>query len=181
MKYSSILILLLYVASCSRPDPAHTKEALQIFDEFQARLLFRLNAAVEKEGIVAAISICKTVSPEIEKEISVHGWIIRRTSTRPRRPEHKPDAFENRTLAQWQSNLQSGKKPEAVAEIEAGELRVMRPIVIQTDICLRCHGTEDRLDSAALKEIIRLYPEDKATGYAVGDLRGAFSAVRKIE
>ena len=40
-------------------------------------------------------------------------------------------------------------------------------------LCLKCHGSDLAPDLAA--KLAELYPEDKAHGFAVGDLRGAFS------
>jgi hypothetical protein len=40
-------------------------------------------------------------------------------------------------------------------------------------ICLACHGKT--LGPAVSKKISELYPSDHATGYSVGEVRGAFS------
>jgi hypothetical protein len=49
----------------------------------------------------------------------------------------------------------------------------MRPIVLQP-MCTSCHGTDIGSD---IGEILSgLYPGDQATGFQVGDLRGAFTA-----
>ena len=52
-----------------------------------------------------------------------------------------------------------------------GSARYMSAIVTQP-LCLTCHGSEIAPEVAA--EIARHYPEDQATGFAAGDLRGAF-------
>ena len=39
--------------------------------------------------------------------------------------------------------------------------------------CLTCHGSE--IEQDIQDELKKLYPEDKATGYQAGDLRGALS------
>jgi hypothetical protein len=46
-------------------------------------------------------------------------------------------------------------------------------------LCLTCHGTaiEPRLQA----ELTALYPQDLATGYQAGELRGAFVALRKVD
>jgi hypothetical protein len=178
----SVVAAALLLTACSRPPSAnHRAEALQIFDQFQTQLLVKLKSTIEADGTAAAISVCKTASPDMEKQMSAQGWTVRRVSDRPRNPDHAPDPFESRILAQWVKDMQAGKKLEPVSEVEAGEFRVMRPIVIEADLCMRCHGMPEQMDAAAAKEIAKQYPGDKATGYHMGDLRGAFSARRKAE
>jgi hypothetical protein len=45
-------------------------------------------------------------------------------------------------------------------------------------VCLTCHGTEVKPE--VLTKIKELYPNDKATGYQEGDIRGAFVAVKNL-
>jgi hypothetical protein len=47
----------------------------------------------------------------------------------------------------------------------------VEPITIQPP-CLACHGTQ--LDAAVRQKLAELYPEDRATGFAPGELRGMF-------
>ena len=42
-------------------------------------------------------------------------------------------------------------------------------------LCTTCHGTS--VDPALLAHIRERYPEDRATGYSVGDFRGLFWVV----
>jgi len=48
----------------------------------------------------------------------------------------------------------------------------MKAIPMRAEPCLLCHGAPE----PALKaEIDRLYPQDQATGFRPGELRGAFT------
>jgi hypothetical protein len=49
----------------------------------------------------------------------------------------------------------------------------VEPIVVQP-MCVTCHGADVAPDLRA--KIEELYPDDQATGYAAGDLRGIFWA-----
>ncbi len=41
--------------------------------------------------------------------------------------------------------------------------------------CLKCHGLPGKdIDANTLALLQKKYPEDKATGYKLGDLRGAW-------
>lgn len=55
----------------------------------------------------------------------------------------------------------------------------MKPIFIAGPVCLQCHGAPDKLAPGVAEALKDLYP--MATGYAVGDLRGAISVRIPIE
>jgi hypothetical protein len=40
-------------------------------------------------------------------------------------------------------------------------------------MCLTCHGEKAKIPPAAQATIAREYPDDRATGFSVGDVRGA--------
>ena len=58
-----------------------------------------------------------------------------------------------------------------VVELENGRHGYAEPIVMQP-LCLVCHGEILQPEIAA--RIAELYPDDRATGFKEGDLRGAF-------
>ena len=45
-------------------------------------------------------------------------------------------------------------------------------------VCLNCHGT--KIAPEVSQALAGLYPEDRATGFNEGDIRGAFVVTRKI-
>jgi len=51
----------------------------------------------------------------------------------------------------------------------------MRPIFIAAPVCLQCHGEPAKLAPGVAEALKELYPDDQATGYSLGDLRGAIS------
>ena len=170
----NILILALIIQGCSEEN--RDKKIMAEFDKFQSELKTTLQGAIKKEGFGGAIEVCRQASPVAEKDFSTGGMVIRRVSEKPRNPDHKPDNFEMTVLKIWQQKLAKGEKP-AVFTSETDEgYRVMKPIYIQAP-CLQCHG--EKLNPEAAKRIAELYPDDKATGYKEGDLRGAFSAILK--
>ena len=50
---------------------------------------------------------------------------------------------------------------------------VLRPIV-QTQTCASCHGTLDELSPTVRRLIAERYPNDRATGFVEGEIRGWF-------
>jgi hypothetical protein len=60
---------------------------------------------------------------------------------------------------------------ERFAAASDGSARYMQAIVLQP-MCAMCHG--DSLAPEVRATIQENYPDDQATGFAVGELRGAF-------
>lgn len=55
--------------------------------------------------------------------------------------------------------------------------RYMKAIPTQ-ELCLACHG--ETIDKATSAKLAKLYPKDKARGFKVGDLRGAFTMSKDL-
>jgi hypothetical protein len=141
-------------------------------------LLGRLTAALAEGGPPAAVEVCSQVAPEIAAASSGEGLSVGRTSLRTRNPANAPDDFERRWLQRLAELHAAGELPDEVAEEVATadggrELRYLRPIVLGADVCLRCHGAVEELDPEVRRVVAERYPEDRATGYRLGELRGA--------
>ena len=150
------------------------------------RLRAELSAAVKADGPVNSISFCQTISPELTTNaFDDFGFEASRVGTRLRNPENAPDEWESKILTQFQEQIAAGNDPSKLEHYEVlttaeGEklFRFMKPIVMG-EMCLTCHGTDIKQDVKA--EIARYYPDDKAVGFKVGELRGAFSLAQLIE
>ena len=57
--------------------------------------------------------------------------------------------------------------------------RYMKAIPVQ-DVCLKCHGTDEARAQPAKDALAADYPHDKATGYTLGQLRGAVTIKRPL-
>jgi len=146
-----------------------------------SELKAELGKAIEKGGPVSAIGVCKTRAPEIAARLSEEsGADVGRTALRVRNPANAPDALETLLLEQFGSELASGgfQLPlQAAFEINRGgmvERRYMQALPMD-GLCLTCHGSA--LDAKVAAAIASEYPEDRATGFAPGELRGAISII----
>lgn len=144
--------------------------------ELGKRLTAELAARLVAGTPAAAIDVCSRIAPTAAADLSRDGLAIRRTSVRYRNPDNAPDPWERGWLERLGQQIAAGEPPSEVHEIDraAGELRFLRPIVVAPD-CLKCHGAESELDPVVRERLGQLYPEDRATGFAAGDLRGVFS------
>jgi hypothetical protein len=135
----------------------------------------RLLAAMQEGGPAAGITVCADEAERLATETSARlGVAVRRTSDRARNPANDPNDWQARGLADLTRRLATGETGPSLVWMESDEqeVRVMLPIVTEP-LCLTCHGVE--LAPGVQEALAQRYPDDQATGYAAGDLRGAFS------
>jgi hypothetical protein len=155
------------VPAALAPAVARGEAAMQ---ELAQRLFARLNELLLQGGPVSAIRVCGSEAPAIAKEVgAAHGVEIGRTSFRLRNPANAP-----RGWAASHVQAAAGKKAGEVklAVVDLGDrLGLLRPVGVMP-ACTRCHGAVDGIDQDVRAALASGYPEDRATGFAPGDLRG---------
>ena len=115
-----------------------------------------------------AYSLTEAVNKKLPEGVSV-----KRVSLLTRNPVNTPSDDEKIVLKHLQE-LQDNNKtlPKQIVEkIDAHTYKFYKPLVIDNKACLKCHG--DVQDKKLKEEILNRYPEDKAMGYKMGDIRGA--------
>lgn len=160
---SLVLIGTAAIAQQTSPDRA-AKTLMPFKKELKQALLEGLS-----KGPVEAISACQVHAPKIAEGLSHDGIRVGRTSQRLRNPENRSPEWVRPILEAYLANP-SERTPREVSLAE-GRTGYVEPIVMQS-LCLTCHG--DALSEDVAAEIERLYPEDEAVGFAVGELRGVF-------
>jgi hypothetical protein len=157
------------------------REALSIVKQFAGLLKPQLKAAMNAGGPVHAINICSTQAPEIAKLLSDQtGWKVNRVSLKARNHssavanQWETEKLNSFNLAQLQGK--PVKKLIAAEEVD-GEFRYMKAQGIEP-VCMHCHG--GNIKPEVNKALMKQYPNDKATGYSLGQVRGAFSLTKKL-
>lgn len=177
----SILVVAALLAACEReqavavvedpPKVVITEEmAAQWTSEAFAALSGRLAEAISKGGHVAAIEVCSVEASDLMGEVAKsHGASIRRVTDRPRNPKNVADSRDVEVMEMMRKMLELDEMPGPVKE--NGVVRL--PIRIAMPLCLTCHGNEETEIAAATLVAIRFrYPDDMATRYQLGELRG---------
>lgn len=165
-------------SSCASDDAAQAARSAELFARLQTNLQQQLAQAIAQGGPQSAIRVCASISPQLEQRLSHESGIaMRRISDRPRNPAHLADDYERAILDSWRADLAAGRAPRLHYQRRPEGLRIMSPIVIGNALCLRCHGGPADIDLATRRVIQASYPDDQATGYSMGQLRGAFSAI----
>ncbi|RLA69510.1 MAG: DUF3365 domain-containing protein [Epsilonproteobacteria bacterium] len=185
MKTSRLLLLSAMTTTLALANPYESKEeelasVIETGKKASMTLLKTLGSNLKKhmkaEGPIAAAQFCMTsaypltdkVDADFGKDVS-----IKRISLKYRNPANKPDTGEAKVLESLQIlQDQNVILPQyLVEEINKDTYKYYKPLSVNKGVCLKCHGNikNDKLASM-IKES---YPEDRATGYKMNDLRGA--------
>lgn len=175
-------VLLLALTSAFAGDGTTLlEEARTVATSVPPRLLQVLQREIERGGPVGAITACRDFAPQIARTASAEsGWAIRRVSLKNRNPRAVPDDWERSVLEQFEQRAAAGETPaslergEIVGKGETAEYRYMKALPTQP-LCLSCHGSTGDISPAVRARLAELYPDDRATGYRVGDIRGAIT------
>ena len=162
---ASAVLLALAASAAETPD-----RGADILGPLKTELKAALISGLE-QGPEAAIAVCKEQAPAIAESLSFAGVRVGRSSHRLRNPENAaPDWLE----PVLEGYLADGSPREATVVALPGErVGYVEPILLQP-MCLTCHGAA--LAPAVAETIEREYPDDEATGFTVGDLRGVYWA-----
>jgi hypothetical protein len=138
-----------------------------------------LNREIERGGLSSAIRVCSEQAQEKTDEFSARaGHYAKRVSLKIRNPKNTPDADERRKLETFAILKQQNRLEQEYADVvtdSAGEyLHYMKPLIV-VDLCTRCHGAREAISPEVTSVLAERYPHDQATGFAVGDIRGAIS------
>lgn len=133
-----------------------------------------LQSAIQAGGIENGITVCHEVAGALAAQMSDENWEVGRTSLKVRNQNNNPAPWASSTLEDFARQLSQDPShiPEATyQDPQTGQFSYMRAIVMQP-LCTACHG--DNIKENVSKRIQALYPGDQATGFKVGELRGAF-------
>ena len=179
---SSALLLYSFTPYAQQIDTSALKtEAITIVKKFGGTLKPQLKKALAQGGVKQAIEVCSVQAPEIAKNLSMSTqWQVKRVSLKARNNQNAtPNAWERSILEEFNQKQQQGESVKTIAKavVVGDEFRFMQAQGTEP-LCLTCHGHKLTAETkAALKEF---YPQDKATGYLLGEIRGSFSLTKKL-
>jgi len=190
LKKQSQLVITLFVAciisACSNSNSVDEELALsrEVSKQLGTQLKSKLVSTMQSNGLSAAIAVCNLEATNITKDISNKNNLeVGRTSLKIRNPANKPDAWESKQLEWFSSQQASGidvktlEKSELLKEKGKKIFRYMKAIPMQ-EPCMLCHG--EALSITVKEKISDLYPQDQATGYKPGQIRGAFTIKKSL-
>lgn len=148
-------------------------------DRFAYTMVTETVNSIARDGVVATVPKCH-LKDLPTKDGFVSGIYritgLKLTSAKLCNPANAPDAAEKLALDQVQAELEAGSPPDLLVQridLPNGknEWRVYKPLGLLRE-CVACHGKVSD-QSPELQALFKeKYPDNQATGYAVGQLRG---------
>jgi hypothetical protein len=146
--------------------------------ELSSRLKAELTSALAESGPRGGVAVCRDRAPAIAASVSTEKLDIGRTALRVRNAENAPDRWERSVLESFRSQMRQGADPSQlerwqVLDSDGRKLGRWMKAIPMGPKCATCHGSDI---AEPLADTIRtLYPDDEATGFTPGELRGAFT------
>jgi len=173
------LCVLFGLIACTQNFDGELLKARETSMQLGMQLKEKLLMAMQSGGPEKALSVCNVEAQGISNGLSDDNMLnVGRTSLKIRNPNNQPDSWEEEQLKGFESQKLNGADPrnletyEVVTEGNKSVFRYMKAIPMQPP-CMLCHGSNLAPDIQS--KITQLYPEDKATNFAVDDIRGAFT------
>jgi len=132
-----------------------------------------LLGAINTKGTEHAVSFCSTQAIPLTDSMAVAlNAYIKRVSDKNRNPDNKANESELKYIEETKQRIANGQDPKpqllTIADKEVGYYPIMT-----NQMCMQCHGQpKTEVLPATLAKINKLYPNDKATGYTLNQLRG---------
>lgn len=149
-----------------------------ISEKAGAVFMGKISEKYAEGGYEAAAKFCSMnaypLTDSLAKEYKV---FLKRVSKKYRNPKNAPSNLEQQVLEAYEYSLEQGDELGAnVQFIRPGDtILYNKPIRIPSELCLNCHGGPKQISDEVQAILNSDYPNDKATGYQVGDLRGMWS------
>jgi len=147
--------------------------SVPIAQDFSSDLKTQLKSALEAGGPKNAVSVCQQVAPALAEAASEEsGAEIRRIAALNRNPAGEvPPEMQEQYGELAEAPMADGAPAKRIWRGEDGRVHFLSAIPMAEQPCSTCHGRD--IDPDLQAHIQSLYPDDAATVFAPGDLRGA--------
>ncbi len=144
----------------------------------QSQLGKNLITAIQRGGTEEAIPFCSIKAIPLTDSMAVAAKAkIQRVTDRPRNPLNSASKEEIRIIKKFQKLLSENKSLTPVQLVSEGGKVHYFPIVTNA-MCLQCHGKpETDIQAVTLNKLKSYYPEDRAMGYGINEIRGLWKVV----
>ncbi len=156
----------------------YAQRGLEYVKKTQAVLGKNLVKAIQENGTAGALRYCNIQAIKLTDSISVmHNAIIKRVSDKPRNANNWANADELSYIEAFKELVSAKVEVQPIIKNDNGDVYFYYPITTNT-MCLQCHGKpNDQIAPAVMTALSTIYPNDKATGYDVNEVRGMWSIV----
>ena len=180
--FTAVILAMCAAALAAEPQvESPAKQAGALAQEFVSLLKPQLKQAMAEGGPTRAIAVCADIAPGIADALSAgSGWTVKRVSLSARNASRAvPDSWERKVLLEFDRRQVEGEDAADISfgEVVGGRYRYMQAQGVEP-LCLLCHGKG--LADATQDALRQYYPDDQATGYNLGQVRGAISVSRNL-
>lgn len=149
-------------------------DAQKLSGELKTNLQKQLQVKIAKDGIIGAIPFCHANVGSIAKsaagEEMIKKYEFGRTSHLIRNSKNKPAPWMEKYLTDFKGKTKEQiQQPYLIHTLDSGKRVYLEPLFVGP-LCLQCHG--DRVAPEVKDQISKLYPQDQATGFKLGEFRG---------
>jgi excinuclease UvrABC ATPase subunit len=170
-----LYLMITFFLSLNLSQAADTfeTEAKVLVAELKLSLMTELSEKISKDGAVEAIPFCHINVKSLAKQASKgkhQKYDFGRTSQRIRNDFNKAEAWAEKYLAEFQGTKKGDKvESKLIHTLDNGKRVYLEPLYVEAK-CLTCHG--ENINKDIETKIKSFYPNDRATGYKLGDFRG---------
>ncbi len=171
MKYIYIALLILSTLHVYAQD--FETEAKSLVIDLKMSLMKNLSDKIAKDGPVDAIPFChanvKPIAKKAAKE-RISKYEFGRISHKLRNESNRPMPWAESYLKEFQGSKKGeNKKTSIIHRLEDGKKVYLEPLYAEAK-CLLCHG--EKVSPNIKEKLNELYPQDRATGFKLGEFRG---------
>jgi hypothetical protein len=149
------------------------EEAKFLSDDLKKSLMLQLSQKIAKDGLVKSIPFCHDQAQSIALSAAkerIQKYSFGRTSHKIRNQKNIPQQWIEKYLEEFQGKILGEIKKEYILHLFSdGKRGYLAPLYVQTQ-CLACHG--DQVSNSVKVELLKLYPNDQATGFKLNEFRG---------
>ena len=170
-------IILLLNSTFLYSDNEFKDDANNLIKHLAQNLKKTLVSAINDKGLIGAVEQCNIEAQIISQNISSKNLKVSRIASKNRNLKNKATFEQVEVLKFFEQEISLGKSPKNLFKVleTKDSIQYLKPIVTGK-VCLACHGSNLSGDLKA--KISILYPNDLATGFEEGSLRGAFLVVK---
>lgn len=148
----------------------------EVVDSVQSKLKANLVKAMQEGGPANAVAFCNTEAMALTSSYSnKYSTEVKRVSEKNRNLKNVPNEKELAVIKDFKQLRAEGKPVLPKVAIDADGKKHYYAPIFTGGVCLTCHGNAKNMQPELVSVLDSLYPDDKAKGYAVDELRGIWS------
>lgn len=167
-------VILIFIAMTNLYANDFEADAKKLLMPIKKAFMSELKAGMS-EGPYNALDVCHLKAPHLIEHKNSDKYEIGRSSNKIRNPQNKPQEWMEEILKDYLKTNADAPKSSGVYKVLKNKQVYVEPIYIK-GLCLNCHGPSK---GSVAKKIKKLYPNDQAVDYKIGEFRGLFYVLEK--